>query len=189
MFDIGEVQEIRLFRGLDPFQMAALLDGCARKVRYLAGEEIFAEGSLGTEVYLLPRGRVKILLDQGGADQQEILVRGPEVFGEMAFLDQSPRSAAAIAADDLEVYVLDREPAQAFMTARPEIGLTVMRNLTAILARKLRQTNAILLQEVRRLHHRPPTPTQPLPEAGLEDSIDTFVRRRNSQRMVRSIVP
>ncbi|MBF0152922.1 MAG: cyclic nucleotide-binding domain-containing protein [Magnetococcales bacterium] len=198
-FNLNKVQEIRLFRGIERADIDALLQACATCSSYQPGEEIFAEGTLGSEIFILPEGHIRILLAKGTDQQKEIPIRGPDIFGEMAFLDQGVRSGTAIAEEYLELYGLDRAPTQEYFNRHPALGLGVMRNLTVILARKIRRTNAILLQELRHLpggkaseHDGDSSDTTTIinPESvAIQKSLDTFSRTRNNSRLAQSIVP
>ncbi|MBF0177116.1 MAG: cyclic nucleotide-binding domain-containing protein [Magnetococcales bacterium] len=198
-FNLNKVQDIRLFRGIERSEIDSLLQACASLTRFRPGEEIFAEGAVGSEIFILPAGRVRILLAKGTDSQKEIPIRGPDIFGEMAFLDQAPRSGTAVADESLEVYGLERVPTQKYFSLHPSLGLEIMRNLTVILARKIRRTNAILLQELRRMPGEKDgdresdlseTTTIINPQSlALQDSLDAFARTRNSNRIVQSIVP
>ncbi|MBF0424195.1 MAG: cyclic nucleotide-binding domain-containing protein [Magnetococcales bacterium] len=196
---LRKIQEIRLFRGVDRSAIADLLQSCATFSCYQPGEEIFAVGSHGQEMFILPTGRVRVLLSQDANSQKEIPIRGPDIFGEMAFLDQGPRSGTAIAEESLELYRLDRIPTQEYFTRHPALGLEIMRNLTIVLARKLRRTNAVLLQELRHLPDKKgddadgdtsEATTMVNPESvALQASLSAFARTRNSGRFAQSIVP
>lgn len=59
----------------------------------------------------------------------------------MAFLDNEPRSADAIAEGDVEVYVISREDFNALTSSDPELAATVFERLAYVLAVRLRHTN------------------------------------------------
>jgi uncharacterized protein (TIGR02266 family) len=76
---------------------------------YKAGDVIFKEGSHGLAVYILHSGRVEI---GKKAQDGEIVVGilGPgDIFGEMGFLDHSPRSATATAVEDTVLDLVDKD--------------------------------------------------------------------------------
>jgi CRP/FNR family transcriptional regulator, cyclic AMP receptor protein len=97
---------------------------------FKAGETIFNEGEPATEVYVVCSGRVGIqlgnrLLDVLDADQ---------IFGEMALIDDKPRSATAIALSDVAVIPLSELQFLLNVTRKPAFAIEVMR----VLARRLR---------------------------------------------------
>lgn len=78
-----------------------------RRVFY-AGAEIIKQGTAGTEMFVIEKGRVEIW--KGSADQKTVLGEiGPgAVFGEMALIDERPRMANATALDETVCKVVDK---------------------------------------------------------------------------------
>src|SRR4030042_4083288 len=78
--------------------------------RYRKSEVIFEEGSTGSEMYLIHSGRVLLSVRRNQAKQVPLVVLNPgDFFGEMALVDDSPRSTTASAVeDDTELIVMDR---------------------------------------------------------------------------------
>src|SRR5688572_12886015 len=87
----------KLFNGL-PTAVLERLRAAAREQQFTDGEIIFREGDPGDGMYLVQRGTVQISA-LVGSDQRQVLTKLPagEVFGEMAVLDDQPRSASASA--------------------------------------------------------------------------------------------
>jgi nitric-oxide synthase, bacterial len=73
---------------------------------FRAGETIFREGEPGARVYLVLRGRVRIEKSTDGDSVLAEILPG-QFFGELAILNNSPRQATAVAAENLEVAALD----------------------------------------------------------------------------------
>jgi len=75
---------------------------------YPKGTAIIMEGSTSQEVYLIKAGRVEIVKNAKGG-KQVLAELGPnEIFGEMALIENRPRSASAIAMLDTECYVINQ---------------------------------------------------------------------------------
>ncbi len=72
------------------------------------GEVIFAEGSLGRDIYRVKTGAVVICKEVGGRSLILEILRAGELFGEMAFIADAPRSATARAVGRTVVSVVDR---------------------------------------------------------------------------------
>ncbi len=73
-----------------------------------AGDFLFLEGDSGTEMFIIKRGKAKIL-KQEGSIMVELVTLGPgAVLGEMSLLDNAPRSASAKAVEELTVTVIDQ---------------------------------------------------------------------------------
>ena len=73
-------------------------------------EVIFEEGTTGSEMYLIRSGRVQLSVRNNDNQQVPLVVLNPgDFFGEMALVDDSPRSATASAVEDnTELVVIDR---------------------------------------------------------------------------------
>lgn len=76
--------------------------------RYSAGSVIFQQGETSQEVYRIVSGRVEVGIDQGNGGNVVLATLGEEdVFGEMAMIDESPRSATVTVVDDCDVEVME----------------------------------------------------------------------------------
>lgn len=93
--------------------------------RVPAGTNILVQGAVGAEMFLLRKGRAEIRV--GHEDVEEI---GPgDIFGEMALIDQSTRSATVTAIEDCEVIALNEQQFVALIQDAPYFALDVMRTL------------------------------------------------------------
>ena len=99
--------------------------------RYQKSEVIFEEGSTGSEMYLIYSGRVLLLVRQNETQQTPLVVLNPgDFFGEMALVDDSPRSATASAIEeDTELIVMDRARFMFMVRQQPEFALSLMHTL------------------------------------------------------------
>jgi len=99
--------------------------------RYRESEVIFEEGSTGSEMYLIHSGRVLLSIRQDEAEQVPLVVLNPgDFFGEMALVDDAPRSATASAVEDgTELIVMDRARFLFMVRQQPEFALSLMHTL------------------------------------------------------------
>ena len=100
---------------------------------YAAGETIFAEGDPGDGMFIVRSGQVEL---RTGDVRRETVGEG-EFFGEMALIDNEPRSASAVALTDCQLTVVDARRFQFMVQQTPFFALQVMKTL----ARRLRQMN------------------------------------------------
>ena len=98
---------------------------------YRKSEVIFKEGSNGSEMYLIRSGRVLLSVRQDETQEVPLIVLNPgDFFGEMALVDDSPRSATASAVeDDTELIVMDRPRFLFMVRQQPEFALSLMHTL------------------------------------------------------------
>jgi signal transduction histidine kinase len=113
--------------------------------QFRAGETIFAAGDVGDGLYVIESGRVLIaaLVDHG--ESRPLAVIGPgDFFGEMAVLDDAPRSATATAETDTKAFYLSRDELLRLLKSHPELGLTLIREFSA----RMRAVNKKYLDEI-----------------------------------------
>jgi CRP/FNR family transcriptional regulator, cyclic AMP receptor protein len=125
---------IDMTNGADSFELLLGPDVPTRD--YRAGETIFREGDRGTEFYVIQCGRVRIL---SGNRLLETLGEN-EIFGEMALIDDSARSATAVAETDVTVAPITEKQYLFLVRHTPFFALKVMR----VLAQRLRVQNKAL---------------------------------------------
>lgn len=99
--------------------------------RVAAGKPIFLEEDEGDAMYVVLEGRVNI--QTFGTVLENIGLHG--TFGEMALIDNSPRSAAAIAVEATEVAVIDRAAFLRLVKENPDFSLYVMGKLASRIRR------------------------------------------------------
>ena len=104
--------------------------------RYAAGEKIFVQDDEGSSMYVVRSGRVSIMTY--GTVLESVGANG--MFGEMALIDGSPRSATAVASEPTEAAPIDKAAFAHLVRQDPEFALRVMR----MLAQRIRQMNASL---------------------------------------------
>ena len=102
---------------------------------YTAGQVIFQEGQPGDVMYVVQVGQVNILLNG-----QQFDSAGPgDIFGEMALIDDRPRSATAVAATDCTIVPIDEQRFSYLVHETPHFALTVMRIMADRLRRRMRK--------------------------------------------------
>ncbi|MBI3564777.1 MAG: SLC26A/SulP transporter family protein [Elusimicrobia bacterium] len=123
----------------------AALAACARELTVKAGEAVFHAGDEGDELFLVRRGRVRIVLPLSGQAGHHLASFGPgEFFGEMCFLDRGRRTADAVAREDSELYAVSRARFEAAADAHPKLARQVFFDMAHALALRLRQADAEL---------------------------------------------
>ncbi len=108
------------------------------------GDIIFSEGDPGCTAYIIEKGRVEISISRSGERLVLAEYDTGDLFGEMALIDDTPRSATVTALEPTEVIAIDRGLFEkAFDNAHPLVNLfmhTILYNL--------RKTNHLLLNKV-----------------------------------------
>jgi CRP/FNR family cyclic AMP-dependent transcriptional regulator len=114
--------------------IAALPPGAT--VRYPRETIIFKEGQSGNFMYLVKSGRVAIAV---GSNLVEVIGAGG-TFGEMAVVDQSPRTARAGAMEESELVSIDRDTLMGLVKKQPAIAMAMLRGISD----RLRHMNSLL---------------------------------------------
>lgn len=103
-------------------------------VSFAAGQAIFTAGEPGQTMYVVIEGEVEILVESVSVENA-----GPgAIVGELALIDDDPRSASAIAKTDCRMVPVDRRQFEYMVQETPHFALAVMK----VLADRLRTTNA-----------------------------------------------
>lgn len=111
-------------------------------VAFPAGEYVFREGDLGTEMFIVHEGRVEILQRVGGELRRFAVLEKGDFFGEMSLLEELPRNASARALTDVRLLQIDGATFDRMLRMNPEIGVRIMRKLS----RRVRETDQLLRQ-------------------------------------------
>lgn len=131
------LQNTPLFRTLKPLEVK-FVDGVMHERRYLPDEIIFDEGEQGQALYLVMSGRVRISRTIHGNRQLLNELEPGSFFGDLALLDDSPRSAQARALDGCELAVFFRDDFLALMETDAVIGYKISLALARHIGRRLR---------------------------------------------------
>ncbi len=138
------LEAVKLFSELNPVELKALRM-IAREQKFAAGAEIFKEGSNGDGVYAVKEGLVEI---SGRVGQEVRLVFSQvepgEIFGEMAVIENKPRSAWAVARADTTVYFIPRAEMLSLVEHSPALAMALLRDIS----HRLREFNRQYLNEV-----------------------------------------
>ncbi|MCX6895384.1 MAG: cyclic nucleotide-binding domain-containing protein [Verrucomicrobia bacterium] len=121
------------------------LRAAATELRFAKGADIFKEGDTGDGVYVVKDGLVHISSLVGSNTRHVFSKINPgEIFGEMAVLENKPRSATATAAQDTVVYFIPRDTVLALVERSPRLAAELLREISA----RLREFNRQYISEV-----------------------------------------
>ena len=127
-------------RGLSDREVQALHRAMSRE-RHAAGTTLFRESEPGDCMYVLAKGSVTIAVRQGASAGKRIVTFAPGVvFGEMALIDGSPRSADATFDVESTVYSLSRQAFDRLASSDPALATKLYAALAVTLTMRLRRT-------------------------------------------------
>jgi CRP/FNR family cyclic AMP-dependent transcriptional regulator len=131
---------VDLFSGLRKKELTEVAK-CCREARYSPGSVLITQGEKGSGLFILTKGTVRITRTNSPDGAEEVLGTAgmADIIGEMALLDDLPRSATVTAVDEVSVLVLPfwefRIVLREILRRDPDVGL----DLLAVLSRRLRE--------------------------------------------------
>jgi signal transduction histidine kinase len=121
------------------------LKGSAKTARFNAGEIVFEQGDPGDGIYVIESGAVEISALIPGQERRVLSVFGPaSFFGEMAVLDEQPRSATARAVGETVLSFIPSQEMWRALEHSPQLLLSLVREFSV----RMRQTDRRYLEEV-----------------------------------------
>jgi putative ABC transport system ATP-binding protein len=127
------LQQVALFAGLSPGKLVEVAQQMERE-SYPAGTALIRQGDIGDKFYVIRSGKVDIqIADDSGSRVVRTLSSG-QFFGELALLEDQPRSATVVSTEPVDVYTLSKEH---FLAARASFE-GVREELMKVFAQRVR---------------------------------------------------
>jgi CRP-like cAMP-binding protein len=138
---IEQLARVELFSGLKPHGLE-LIAKVASEETHAAGTKIFQHGDAGDKLYLILEGKVRISREVPGMGEEALAVLGPgQVFGEMALLDESARSADARVHERCRVLAIPKDGFDDLLFLHKDLAYEVLWSIVRMLVSRLRETN------------------------------------------------
>jgi uncharacterized membrane protein len=145
MYAPGLLAEVPLFNGLGANALQRIADRLVEH-RLEAGEVLFREGEVGKALYVVVSGEIEVLVGRGGREATLARLGPRSHLGEMALLDDAPRSSTARAASTTTLIEVSRETFLGELLGSPD----ATRALLGEMARRLRGVNAMIGESLAR---------------------------------------
>lgn len=141
---------VPLFSAMSPEELERLA-GLARPRAYRKGEIVFLETDPGDSLHIVASGCVRVyrVREYDGREKTLSLFQPGEFFGEMAILDERPRSATAQAVEDTVLLTISKQDFLAFLGAYPSAALGVIEVLCSRLREADAQIEALMFDDAR----------------------------------------
>ena len=139
--EITEVtRQSDIFTGLSDGELSQLAHIC-KMISYPAKKKICNEGECGTEIYVLAEGNASVFVKGRNKKEAKVGEIGQgEIFGEMAIIEDLPRTATLITDVDSKLVVIEKHELENLMNKNCHLGKVVMKNIALGLSRKLRRS-------------------------------------------------
>ena len=139
--DIDILKKVKFFDTLSEDELKEIAS-LSKAEKYKEGETIFSEGGEGDRLFVILSGAVRISKNIPGMGEEALTVlRVGDYFGEMALIDNAPRSADARTHEDSSLMTLAKKDLETLMDAKKDIGYKILSKFVETLSQRLRDTN------------------------------------------------
>ena len=139
------LKRVAWFEDLDQRSLDAIANSAVEQ-SYQPGQELVRQGDTGVGAFIIRSGKVDIIQNKDGKDTK-IATLGPgDVIGEMALLDEFPRSATARATEPTTALGIQRWHFKGILESHPQLALALL----PILSRRIRSAEGMLPQQAAR---------------------------------------
>ena len=115
---------------------------------YASDKLIFCENEPGYELYVIRAGRVKITKMVDGQEVMLALLQAGDIFGEMAILDNKPRTATAVTADNVGLLAINKANFENMVKAQPQLATKLITLLSERIWTAYRQLANLMIGDM-----------------------------------------
>lgn len=136
------LKSVKLFASINKKQLDKLVKHTHLR-HYKAGDIIFKEKDPGLGMYIISTGGVKVISNNNILGKETILaeLEPGDFFGELALVDEVPRSATTVATKDSQLIAFFRPDLLSLCNMDPVLGNKLLMELSKVIALRLRKTN------------------------------------------------
>lgn len=139
------LRRVYFFKDLRDEEVESLAVLCTEE-SYEAGTILFTEGSTADKFYIVMEGRVEVWKGYGEIDRSLLAAHGPgHFFGEMALVDELPRSATLVARERSRVLTISREDFRSLIRSNSAMAISVMMSISLM----VRSSNESFVEDLR----------------------------------------
>ena len=140
------LEGVKMFETLDEDERRLLAEVVEVK-RIGGGETLFRAGDAGDALFIVRSGAIELFVKDNVGQKIVLTIAGPgDVFGELALLDAGPRTATALALEESELVLLDRDDLTLLFRRKPDAAL----HMLAAMGAMTRKADALLRSRVSR---------------------------------------
>ncbi|UCF96509.1 MAG: cyclic nucleotide-binding domain-containing protein [Spirochaetaceae bacterium] len=168
------LKKVYFFEDLPDQQIKKIQQVC-HQIEYQPGQVIFEEGSQADRFYIVAEGAVEVWKDYKLPEKDLLAVheRG-HLFGEMALIDELPRSATVLAKQPTRLFYIDRDDFHRIIQNNSEIAISILKSVTDM----VRSSNEYFVENLRERARELEKTNQALQEAQeellLKDRLSTL---------------
>lgn len=141
MLQADVIRSNPLFEDLNEVDLEKVMK-VIQKRNFAAGAEVFDETMPGRELYMIVKGRIRIVKTTRDGERQTLsILKAGNFFGELSLLDGRKHSATAEAAEDSSLLVITHDAMTRMEQEHPEVALKIIKNMTLKISGILREMN------------------------------------------------
>jgi CRP-like cAMP-binding protein len=114
------IERSHLFKGLEKKDLESLYS-TGRLLQYQAGEVIIREGDVGSEMFVVMTGTVRVVTGTKQAPVELAQLKRGAFFGEVSLLTGRPRTATVLAIDDVELVAFGKQDMEPILRKDPRV--------------------------------------------------------------------
>ena len=150
MDSIETLRQVELFEHLTDEQLG-LLAAQARELSFRKHAVLMTEGDVGESMYVMTSGLAKVFVSDEDGKELVLYQLGPgAVIGDIALLDDEPRSASVSTLEKSTALMIGKGAFLECLRESPEMGINIIRSLTARLRRATSGSRSLALDNVYR---------------------------------------
>ncbi len=135
--NVDFLKRVPLFEDLDKKSLEAIANSAVEQ-SYQPGQDVVKQGDTGVGAFIIRSGRVEVVQERGGTSERIGELKAGDVFGEMALLDEFPRSATVRALEPTTCLGIQRWHFRGILESHPQLALALL----PVLTRRLRSAEA-----------------------------------------------
>ncbi len=141
------LKKTQLFKGLSDKEMA-IFSNIVKTFNYSEGEHLYKQNAAREAIFVIYSGEVELYKKTPRGDERRITHFGKYDFmGEGSLIEKTPHSTNARAASDLTVLKINSDDFRESCSGNPDIIITVLRNLSSVIQRRMYNANAQLIDD------------------------------------------
>ena len=145
---INLLENVTLFSGLREEELTSMVRVAVMK-NYGKHASILREGEKSDALYIVAAGKVKVVLSTDGGKEVILAIIGKgEFFGEMAMIDEQPRSADVVAMEPTQILVIGKSDFINCLAHNPQMAFRIMQGLIQRLRNADRKIESLALMDV-----------------------------------------
>lgn len=139
------LKRVSWFEDLDQKSLDAIANAAVEQT-YQPGQFIMRQGDTGVGAFIIRSGRVEVVQEKDGQETKLATLGPGDVVGEMALLDEFPRSASVRAVEPVTALGIQRWHFKGILESHPQLALALL----PILTRRIRAAEGMLPQQAAR---------------------------------------